>query len=110
MARARKPRQESFTWDRAVFALAEKIREELRSKPGLPAEWDPLHELALLAQSLPASPLKFLCLKEVASYMYPRRDAASLPVERRALPAPGANREGSVDLSGYVTRPARAAG
>jgi hypothetical protein len=108
-ARSRKSRQAEFTWDKAVFALAQQIREELKSKPGLPAEWDPIHELAKLAESLPASPLKFLCLKEVAAYVYPRRDAGALPTERRALPAP-ANRDGAIDLSGYVSRPARAVG
>jgi hypothetical protein len=106
-ARVRKPRQESFTWDRAVFALAEQIRQELRSKPGVPPEWDALHELAKLAEQLPASPLKYLCLKEIAAYVYPRRDAAALPVERRALPAPNSR---EVDLSDFVSRPARAAG
>lgn len=106
-ARARKPRQESFTWDRAVFALAEQIRQELRLKPGLPPEWDALHELAKLAEVLPPSPLKFLCLKEIAAYVYPRRDAAALPTERRALPPPNSR---EVDLSGYVSPPARAAG
>ena len=104
--RVRKPRQASFTWDRAVFALAEQIRGELRSKPGLAPDWDPLHELAKLAEALPVSPLKFLCLKEIASYVYPRRDAAALPMERRALPAPNSR---EVDLSRYVSPSARAA-
>lgn len=86
-----------------------ELREQVRKAPELPADYDAVIELAKMGQLLPdASPLRFLVLKEVASYTHPRMatgDAMALaPTVRRGLPPPHAPGGTGPDLSGFVRK------
>jgi hypothetical protein len=76
----------------AWFGLMQELRDELRADPELPANYNPVLEMAKLGQRTDIGPaLKFLCDKEVATYMYPRMEAAPTvrsPIAQGAIAGP----------------------
>jgi hypothetical protein len=55
------------------FEIYRELREELRSTKGLPADYNPVAEMAKLGMRTDIGPaLRFLCHREVASYTHRR--------------------------------------